>query len=341
MNLSRRALLTGVTGLAASAVAGKAEAKPPLGRGLKPKPRTHVKAFSDGVGLREYSIVVGPSVVGDPMPTPENTGPSGSLTTHSGDYVASTDDATIEDLHITGNLYLRANNLTATNCLVDGEISINAGPGGTYYQPPYSNMTISYCETGFIGSIGGDTVLIDHCRFGNVASAFMVFPELDDVGLGLITASGFRVQHCLFDRLVSLGPGDAHVEAVQWRGVTDSSFYNCYFDYSPPDADTAGQTTAVISLVPWTTAPDTVTVDKCWFIGGSVYQVYFIASNGVFTNNKFFTFNIPGGGTSSALYPASGYNAQDLAPYGGSYPKFIQGGNTLDGAPISFPNEGL
>lgn len=60
MELSRRALLAGATGLAAGAVAGTAEAKPPPVRGPKKPPRTHVKSFSDGVGLRDYLITVGP-----------------------------------------------------------------------------------------------------------------------------------------------------------------------------------------------------------------------------------------------------------------------------------------
>lgn len=68
MNLSRRALLTGFTGLAAGAVTGKAEAKPPPGRGPKPRPSAHVKTFSDGVGMREYSIIVGPPPTGISAP---------------------------------------------------------------------------------------------------------------------------------------------------------------------------------------------------------------------------------------------------------------------------------
>jgi hypothetical protein len=60
--VSRRTLLAGAGGLAAGAVAGTAEAKP-----RKKPPRTHVKAFSDGVGMRDYSLVVGPPP-GDPEP---------------------------------------------------------------------------------------------------------------------------------------------------------------------------------------------------------------------------------------------------------------------------------
>lgn len=73
--MDRRTLLGGLAGLAGAAVVGgTAVAVPPTNkpsRGPKPKPtptptppRTYVKAFTDEVGMREYSIIVGPSIPG-------------------------------------------------------------------------------------------------------------------------------------------------------------------------------------------------------------------------------------------------------------------------------------
>lgn len=73
-DLDRRTLLGGFAGLATAAVVGGTAVAAPKGRGPKPKPRPHVKTFTDGVGLREYSIIVGPpGGVGESSDFPDAT----------------------------------------------------------------------------------------------------------------------------------------------------------------------------------------------------------------------------------------------------------------------------
>jgi hypothetical protein len=59
MSVDRRTLLAVAAGLAAGTVAGTAEAVPGKAAPGKKPPRSHVKAFSDEVGMRDYSLVIG------------------------------------------------------------------------------------------------------------------------------------------------------------------------------------------------------------------------------------------------------------------------------------------
>jgi hypothetical protein len=78
------------------------------------------------------------------FPTPACTGvPTGTkLTTHSGDLTVSTAGQTIEGLHVTGQLNIRANNVTIRNSQVDGIVTNAAFNNEPSYPFTISDSTI-------------------------------------------------------------------------------------------------------------------------------------------------------------------------------------------------------
>jgi hypothetical protein len=272
------------------------------------------------------------------MPTAANTGSvlGPALTLHSGDYVMKTDGSNISNLHITGNLYLAANNLTVTNVQVDGNIGLNSAPGGNYFYPVKRNHSLSYVSARSVWSVGLDTVTFDHCHFGNTADTFMQLADNKDSN-HLLLADRLIIKNSLFDNLRPLPPGGGwHLEAIHLMGVTHVALINNVFDYRPPDQDTANYITATLNLGSSNTPADSLALDGNWLYGGGWHQLYFLSSAGVIKNNRFSTYRSPDGSISSSIiYPGDAYNSADLQPYGGTYPEFQQSGNTLDGKPVS------
>lgn len=269
-------------------------------------------------------------------PSAANTGvPAGiSLATINGDYIMQTSGVTLSNKHITGDLYLSANNLVLHNIQVDGTIGFNSLPGGNYLQASASNISIDHCSTSYLDvSKGFDNFTVDACHIGNTVCTMGAIYPWNGIGHDLM------IENSLWDGEQSVPANGSHCEALHGFGGTYVSLLNNVFDFRVPDMTTWNQTTATINLsVETSPANDHFTLDGNWFYGGSFYQMYFIASNSVVKNNKFTTYTSPDGSqTSQVQYPPAAYSAGSLATYGGSYPKFTQSGNTLDGNPYNLP----
>ena len=109
--------------------------------GLSPETAYHfrVRAYNaagDSAYSNPASAVTPAAPVAGGRPGPDNTGPTnpGVLVTKSG-WTVTQDGAVIEDVHITGSLVIRANNVTLRNFRIDAAgdaygIECNAGTGG-------------------------------------------------------------------------------------------------------------------------------------------------------------------------------------------------------------------
>lgn len=212
--LTRRALLAGAGGFAAGAIAGTAEAKPPLGRGPKPKPRNHVKTFSDGVGLREYSIIVGPPGGGAPdFPDATNTGvPAGTnLTAYTGPSTITTNNTTVDSKLITDCIVIDADDVTFTKCKFQSNgcfwnLLNDSGAG--------LRLRIEDCEFDAQDNLGADACI-------NVSDCTMLRCNLHGApDVMKFNGSNSLIQDCyLHDPII--GGEDPHGDGMQTLGATN------------------------------------------------------------------------------------------------------------------------
>jgi hypothetical protein len=243
--LSRRALLAGLgASAAAAALPDAAEAKP-----RKPR-RTHVKTFTDGVGLRDYSIIVG-------TPSWEAAVASRSFAQVEAWYAANTGhealgidyaDLTAGSLESTsdgqviegirgGPIHIAHNNVTVRGCRVE-----SFGLHGAYFNPTAG------------ASITG--ALIEHCTYdgglADVRANFWHPANADAVTVRRCNIYGWRsgntsyrggdLEECWIHDLSA--PDETHrtgcliggADCRYWRNyVTDggSGCANIYFDINP------------------------------------------------------------------------------------------------------------
>ena len=262
--------------------------------------------------------------------------PTAYYVASSGDCVLNVDGGSISNVHVTGSLYLAANDVTATNVQVDGVVSVNGAPGGNYFYPVKTRQTLVHVDAHGLGSVGLSDLTVDRCRFHGVTGAIAQLTNYQDTGgdQHFFAADGLVVTNSMFDDLATVPAGSGyHLEALHLLGVVNAKFCNDVFDARTDDATTLSMITAAFTQQDRSgvTSHD-VLLDGNYFLGGGYYQVYLYATNMTVTNNHFTSYTAAGGTSSSAEYPPSSYP--------GSYPTFTQSGNTLDGVAYSLPGGG-
>lgn len=266
--LSRRALLAGAGGIAAGAVAGAAEAKP------RKRSRTHTKAFSDGVGLREYSIVVGPPpIVGGEIThgrqvNAANTGiagigvSEGSLTTTPGaNYTTAFNGQTVSGKKFTDTVDISATNFTLDGCLIEV-----AGANAKGINITGTNVTISNCMVRApstaqayyqgIHPVDCNGVLVYRCdvKWGQ--------------NLMTVEGDGVTVRESYLHDMTTGGDVNAHTDAIEVYGGT-----TCIIERSKlVSIDPPFGGTGMINISPWwqdTSVYECQTLD-CYIDGANI-----------------------------------------------------------------------
>lgn len=209
--------------------------------------------------------------LGITQPTRSNTGcPSDTvLTIHQGDYTVDTAGAIVEGLRITGRLYIRANNVTVKNCVVQG------GPdtGSTRFMVNISLNTtntllerVSIIPTNpsvYAYGIVGTSFIARRCYIGGAA-----LPEepnyLKD---GPVDALNFELQNCVAEGCLlettqypsdpAQGGGPSHSDCIQISGGHDYKIIGCSMN-----AQSQG-----IVLTPYRSLMASVEIKQNWFFG--------------------------------------------------------------------------
>jgi hypothetical protein len=259
------------------------------------------------------------------MPTPSNTGPRIGLTDIIGDYHITTDDVTISGKHITGDVWVNADNVTLVDCQIDGALypsNLGELSGG----PNKVGLYVSYCDIFGVYTYGFDTIEFTRCRFGPNDNDFV------DVACGDNPGVHAYFDYCLWDRLLD-STGDKHIDASQILGPDDVRYRHCVFDFAVPSATVMDQMSFCLT---WESAfldctPDGWEISDCEFYGGGYFQVKPIGPNGKLLRNKFHT---------TAVNSQNGYTHPTITQepmYGYPGYPYEDSGNTRDGVPWTGP----
>ena len=270
-------------------------------------------------------------------PGASSTGPVDgvALSERSGSFWASSNGTALRDTWVHGSVYISASNVTLDNVRVDGQIYVNFTPQGGMSSPVPSSITIHRSQAAGIFSNGFNGLTLDgveladqqdgpHAQLFNYAYNGVTYP-----------ASNLKIVNSWFHKVLP-STGAAHIENLHLGGVQGALIKNNVFElYSPDGTNTLQYFTANLAMEPamYGVFNRDVTIDGNWFGGGGYYEAYINAAgtNSV-TNNKFSSDSPRFAGIQ---YPPSAYNTASLP--GGSYNKFTQSGNTLDGKAVSLP----
>lgn len=221
---------------------------------------------------RTFNIVVGPSVGGgSEKPSAANTGFRTSLSTHSGDYTANSNGATVSDLDITGQLFINANNVTVRDCNVQHVSGIIITG---------SDALVEYVDAKHIATVSAVNTTLQYCHI----HAF----EEDAFH---ITAGGpteqtinLTIEHCYVDD--PQPPPGAHMDGIQVRGCDGFLFNHNVIDKGPLQSPLFN---ACVFLEGGNGGNENMTVSNNWLYG-SAFTLYLSTDAGganAILNNKF------------------------------------------------------
>ena len=226
--------------------------------------------YDSDAGIDEPVALPPPSGDDPDRPWAHNTGPSDpSKLVASGSLSITTDGAVYENLDITGDIWIDANNVTIRNFRVDGRFSstsfygINIAPG---------NRGI-LLEDGEILRTGNGIR-----GLGYTARRMYIHDNNDD-GLrpeGVRGSGPTLVEHCFIE---SMGLSDgAHADALQVSGVSDGSYdvtlrHNNFYMPAPGTPEHPGDASKASAVIFLAKPVSNYLIENNWMTGGG-YTIY-------------------------------------------------------------------
>ena len=274
------------------------------------------------------------------LPNPRNAGviAGTTLTTHTGNY-SITSSANISALHITGSLFITGSNVTVSNVQVDGAVQINRSPTGGIMSPVPSNITLSHVATTGVFTVGFNGLTLSAVNVSNARNAphAQIYCYYDSNKRLMYPASNFVLKNSWFHGFLP-STNSAHLENLHLGCVHGATITNNEFDlFSPDGNNTLSHFTANLTLDAelfgaWNS---NVTIQNNVLKGGSYYQLYYCSSgsNNDVSGNSFSSSNDPI--FAGVQFPPSQYSSASLP--NGTYTKFTQSGNVLNGTATSLP----
>lgn len=252
-----------------------------------------------------------------------NTGPAAGgytgLSTHSGDYTASTSGATVTGLNITGDLIVAAPDVTFVGCKIGGGVRSNTDPGG---------WIMRWCEVGPTVATGGVAGGIGIAVEGGFKELYRCDIHNGPDGAWMFGDAGVfesKLTETYIHDLFQPDNNDPHADGVQLTGPGtngDTRITRSKIDVTRMYYWSGAAGSSPIYLLPgnaaiqsgdnWTTG--TLTVEDNYLAGGN-YTAQFLdaqAANGNFyvvTGNYFASGTAPtvgAGGAGTQAYPTFG-----------------------------------
>ncbi|MCU1679111.1 MAG: hypothetical protein JWM93_3869 [Frankiales bacterium] len=243
--------------------------------------------------------------------------------TVAGDYVAKTDGERLENLTVTGTLYVGAGGVTVKNVKA-ANVALNMLPGGNYLSPVKDGMTLSHVETGGIVNVGGTHITITDSRIGAKQRGTAIqLTNYEHNGVKYPCENVIIANNVVTGLSRIPASSDVHSEAIHLLGVTHVEIAHNELRWVAPDAATRKQVTGVVvSQSSYGVESSDVVVADNDIFGGGFFQVYAGGKDTVVVDNRFNS----GPGMTGVLYPLTPTDT------------FSESGNTLDGAAVTVRN---
>lgn len=260
-------------------------------------------------------------------PTAASCAPRVSLTPYNGNFVVSRNNQVISGLAISGNLVIgNYSGVTVSDCTWT-YMNTNVDIYGNQFNPPPANITLTNCVFAEIYGTGFNGLTMTRCHITQLPSYTGMQLSIYSDNSGTIEAQGLVMTSCLIDPPKPTSNG-THLEGIHLMSCSNVLIQGCWINYLAPNAGTTTYVTASINIQNYEGLCDNVVIDNNWidlnpaYQQGGYYLLYFAATNGKVTNNKF-----SGRAANQVLYPRGAYPASQLP--GGVFPEFTQSGNTL------------
>lgn len=192
-------------------------------------------------------------------PTAANTGPTGTLTPQAANVYLTTAGTIIENLDITGAVFVQAPNCIIRNCRITGY----GGFYGIKANEGAHPITLEDCEvTNFDNCVVGGHVTMRRCHLHGTSYD------------GHTAASESLYEDCFFERF-GTGAG-AHADGIQCSGGSNITLTRCNIDM--PVGLAGHLSNSCVTLVSTGTI-DSILIEDCWLNGGN-YTIYCHSQSG-------------------------------------------------------------